>query len=281
MNRTSIAGYSLIDNQYKTNAATFFVTLTDFKERYASAKKAMRENAKAVLKAVYAGSQEIRTGRVLPIAPPAIPGIGTTGGFEFWVRDKGSGDPSQLYELTQQIILRARQRPELADMNSTFRASSRQLRVDVDREKAVLLGVPVQYVYSTLQARFGSLAVSRYNQHSRVWSIILQSDAKYRQDPADITRLYVRSHSGEMVPFAALVSTHSTTGPDLLPRFNGFPAAQITGNASAGYSSGDAIAAMETVAREILAQGYDFAWSGMAYEEKKSGGTLAAPFYSA
>ena len=215
---------------------------------------------------------------MIPIAPPAIPGIGTTGGFEFWIQDKGDGDPATLYDLTQRFLDKARKRPELGDLNSTFRASSQQLRVDVDREKAVLLDVPVQDVYSTLQAQFGSLMVSQYNQYSRVWNVILQSDARYRQDPSDVNRLYARSRNGEMVPLSAVVSTHYTSGPDLLPHFNGFPAAQVTGNAASGYSSGEAIKAMEEVAREVLPQGYDFSWSGMAFEEKKSGGTSAVAF---
>lgn len=278
LNRTLISGYSIIDGQSKANAATLFVTLKDFKERYASTKKAIEENARAVLKSVYVGAREIKTGMVLPIAPPAIPGIGTTGGFEFWIQDKGSGEPASLYEITQQFLVTARQRPELTDLNSTFRASSQQLRVDVDRDKAVLLNVPVQDVYSALQAQFGSLMVSQYNQYSRVWNVILQSDARFRQDPSDITRLYTRSSSGQMVPLSAVVNTSYTSGPDLLPHFNGFPAAQITGNAAAGYSSGDAIKAIEDVAQAILPQGYGFSWSGMAYEEKKSGSTSTAAF---
>lgn len=278
MNRAVVSGYSLIDGQYKTNAATFFVTLQDFEKRYESLKRAARENARAILKSVYAGSGSIQTGITLPIAPPAIPGIGTTGGFEFWIQDKGSGSSAELYEITQQFLAKARKSPELSDLNTTFRALSRQLKVDVDRDKANLLGVPVQDVYSALQAQFGSIMVSQFNQYSRIWNVILQSDAKYRQDPSDIKRLYVRSRNGEMVPLSAVVTSHYTSGPDLVPHFNGFPAAQLTGNSAPGYSSGDAIKAMEKVAREVLPQGYDFSWSGMAYEEKKSGGTSAVAF---
>ena len=276
--RTVINGYSLIDGQFKASASTLFVTLKDFKERYSSKERALQENSRAVLRSVHAGARDIGTGLVIPIAPPAIPGIGTTGGFEFWIQDKGAGDPRRLQELTEQFLAEARQRPELSGLSSTFRASSRQLKADVDREKAVLLGVPVQDVYSALQAQFGSITVSQYNQYSRVWNVVLQSDARYRQHPSDITRLYTRSGGGQMVPLSALVTTRYSTGPDLLSHFNGFPAAQITGNASAGYSSGDAIRAMEDAARKVLPPGYDFAWSGMAYEEKQSGGTSAAAF---
>jgi len=138
--------------------------------------------------------------------------------------------------------------------------------------------VPVEDVYSALQAQFGSIMVSQFNQYSRVWNVVLQSDARYRQNPHDITKLYSRSSTGQMVPLSAMVKTHYVTGPDLLPHFNGFPAAQITGGAAPGYSSGASLKAMEEVASEILPQGYDYAWSGMAYQEKKSGGTSAAAF---
>jgi multidrug efflux pump len=220
----------------------------------------------------------IQEGLVIPVAPPAIPGIGTTGGFEFWIQDTGAGEPARLDELTRLFLTKARQRRELTGLNSTFRATTQQLSVDVDREKTSLLGVPVTDVYSAIQAQFGSLTVSQYNEFSRVWWVILQSEPKYRQDPADLARLYTRSDQNEMVPLSALVTTRWVTGPDLLPHFNGFPAAKVNGNAAPGYSSGQAIAAMEEVGREVLPEGYTFAWSGLAFEEKKSGGTSMMAF---
>ncbi len=277
-NRTIINGYSLIDGQFKTNAATFFVTLKDFEDRYSSLKRAAKENAGAVLRSVATEARGLGTGLFIPIAPPSIPGIGTTGGFEFWIQDKGGGDPQHLYEVTQQFLAKARARSEVSGLNTTFRASSRQLSAHVDRSKSVLLGVPVQDVYSAVQAQFGSLTVSQYNQYSRVWHVVLQSDAPYRRKPDDITRLYTRSNSGAMVPLSALVTTEYVSGPDLVPRFNGFPAACITGNAATGFSSGEAIRVMEEIAQEVLPQGYDYAWSGMAFEEKKSGGTSTMAF---
>ncbi len=277
-NRTAINGYSLLDGQYKPNTATFFVTLKDFKERYSSIRQAKRENAKAVLVGIQDSSRGILEGRFLPIPPPAIPGIGTTGGFEFWIQDRGGGDPARLNEITRRFLDQALRRPELSRLNTTFRATSQQLKVEVDRSKAELLGVPVEDVYSALQAQFGSIQVSQFNQYSRVWNVILQSDAPFRRTPAGITRLYTRSANGHMVPLSAVVRTSFEAGPDLVPHFNGFPAAQVTGAASEGYSSGEAIRAMEEVAYQALPQGYGFAWSGMAYEEKKSGGTSAAAF---
>ena len=277
-NRTQINGYSLLDSGYKTNAGTFFVTLKPFDERYESAKTARAQNARAVLTGVYQQSRDILAGMVVPIAPPAIPGIGTTGGFEFWIQDTAGGEPARLEALTRQFLAKAARRPELAGLNSTFRATARQFSADVDRDKANLLGVPVQDVYSAIQAQFGSLTVSQYNEYSRVWWVILQSDPQFRQDPEDLTRLYTRSVQGKMVPLTAVVSTRWVSGPELLLHFNGFPAAKVNGNAAAGFSSGQAIAAMEEVAREVLPRGYTIAWSGLAFEEKKAGGTSSLAF---
>jgi len=273
-----ITGYSLLDSGFKTNAGTFFVTLKDFKERYGSVDTAKAENARAVLMNVFRESQAIKEAIVLPVAPPPIPGIGTTGGFEFWIQDTGSGDPSKLDEVTQEFIKKARTRPELASLSTTYSAHTQQLRAVVDRDKATLLGVPIEDVYSAIQAQFGSLTVSQFNQFSRVWWVVVQSDARFRQNPTDITRLYTRSGNGDMVPLSALVSTQWVEGPDLLPHFNGFPAAKVNGNAAPGYSSGDAIAAMEQTAADVLPPGYTIAWSGIAYEEKKSGGTSMVAF---
>jgi multidrug efflux pump len=276
--RVTVNGYSLLDAQYKANVSTMFIKLKDFKERYSSKKRASTENAEAVMREVAAGSRAIDSGLTLPILPPAIPGIGTTGGFEFWIQDRLAGEPARLYELTQQFLAKARQRPELTGLNTTFRASSQQLKAEVDRSKTVLLGVPIADVYSAVQAQFGSIQVSQFNQYSRVWNVIIQSDAPYRRSPEDITRLYTKSTNGQMVPLSAVVTTKYVTGPDLVPHFNGFPAAQVTGGAAPGYSSGSALKAMEEVAREVLPDGYGFAWSGMAFEEKQSGGTSAAAF---
>ncbi|MBN2107479.1 MAG: efflux RND transporter permease subunit, partial [Deltaproteobacteria bacterium] len=135
LSRTEVNGYSLLDAQYKSNASTFFIKLKDFKERYESIARAKAENAKAVLQHAAAGAKDLAQGRFIPIAPPAIPGIGTTGGFEFWIQDKEAGSPERLYELTQKFLAKARNRPELTGLNTTFNAVSQQMRITVDRDK--------------------------------------------------------------------------------------------------------------------------------------------------
>lgn len=276
--RSMITGYSLLDSGFKTNAGAFFVTLTDFKERYASGTTAREENARAVLMTLARETADIEEAIVYPVAPPPIPGIGSTGGVEFWVQDIGAGDPAQLDTVTQKFLRNATARPELTRVTSTFRANTQQLRVKVDREKATLLGVPVEDVYSAIQAQFGSLTASQFNQFSRVWWVIIQSEAKYRQTPEDLKRLYTRSINGKMVPLSALVTIDWVSGPDMLPHFNGFPAAKVNASAAEGYSSGDAIAAMEAVAKDTLPQGYSYGWSGIAFEEQQSGGTSMIAF---
>ncbi len=126
---------------------------------------------------------------------------------------------------------------------------------------------------SAIQAQFGSITASQFTQFSRVWWVVLQSDAQYRQEPDDLLHLYARSKSGDMVPLSALVSLDWVTGPDMLPHFNGFPASKVTATAATGYSSGQVITAMEALADEVLPDGYTYAWSGLAFEEKQSGST--------
>ena len=275
---TIINGYSLIDSQYKSNAATLYVNLSPFAERYGSIETAEKENARAVLLGFAAKAKDIEEAVIIPIAPPAIPGIGSTGGFEFWIQDMGGHGSIELGKTMKNFLEKASERPELTRLHTTFQASSGQLKMDVDRSKAVLLGVPVKDVYNTIQAQFGSLQVSQFEQFSRIWNVIMQSDAPWRKTPEDIGHLYTKSKEGAMVPLSALVSLSYQAGPDLVPRFNGFPAAQITGDSSSGYSTGDAIAAMEAVAAEVLPPGYSFAWSGMAYQEKASGGSGSVAF---
>ncbi|MFO1316739.1 MAG: multidrug efflux RND transporter permease subunit [Burkholderiales bacterium] len=276
--RTVVTGYSLLDSGFKTNAGTIFVTFSDFDARYKDVDTARQQNARAILQGFFAQARAIEGAIVIPIAPPAIPGIGTTGGFEFWIQDTTTGDPVALDGVLQEFLRKARARPELTGLATTYSASTQQLRAEVDRDKAQLLGIPVQDVYSAIQAQFGSLTVSQYNLFSNVWWVIVQSDAPYRQNPEDLTRLYTRNNQGQMVPLSSIVTTKWTAGPDILPHFNGFTAAKIVGNAAAGYSSGDAIATMEEIAKGVLPEGYTFAWSGLAFEEKKSSGTSGIAF---
>ncbi|WP_322031204.1 multidrug efflux RND transporter permease subunit [Paraburkholderia sp. J76] len=265
-------GYSLIDAQYKSNAGTLFVTLKGFKDRgeNGTAQDLIRDATKAF--------STFKDGVVVPLNPPSIPGLGTTGGFEFWLQSTGDGTYQQLEEKVRQVIAKARQNPALRSVNSTINTNSRQLLVEVDRERAETLGVPVQDIYSALQTMFGSLYVSQFPKGSRLFQVIMQAEPQYRLSPDDIQQLYVRNRNNDMVPIKAVTTSRFVPGPDIVNRFNNFPAAKITGDAAPGHSSGEAIAAMEQIAGEVLGEGYSFEWSGQAYEEKKAGSTAALVF---
>jgi multidrug efflux pump len=268
-----VNGYSLVDSQYRNNAAVLFASLKPFDER----KDASLLSFAALprLNRQFAG---VRDGFVFAINPPSIPGLGTTGGFEFYIQNRGAGDARATNEALQAFLAKARQRPELAGVNTTFRASTQQLFVDLDRNRAEVLGVPVQDAFQTMQSFFGSSVAGQFSQFSRVWWVVLQADGEYRANPEDFNKVYVRSKSGAMVPLSALMTVRYIAAPKLLERFNGFPAVKVTGNPAEGYSSGQALAAMEEVAREVLPGDFAYAWAGQALQEKQSGGTSSIAF---
>jgi len=272
-NVTTVNGYSLIDSQNKTNMGVLFVSLKDYEQRRTPDLQAF-----AVIEAAREAYAGIKSGVVIPVNPPAIPGLGVTAGFQMWIQQKGGGNYGQLAEMARQIIAHARTRPELAGVNTTISASDQQLLVNVDRSKTEVLGVAVQDVYNTLQIMFGSLYVSQFPKDSRLWQVILQAEPQYRMTPEDIARFYVRNRSGDMVPLSAVVTTRYVTGPDLVTRFNNYPAIQITGAPARGVSSGQALAVMKEVALQVLPEGYGFEWSGEAREEESSGSTSSLAF---
>ncbi|VVP69728.1 Efflux pump membrane transporter BepE [Pseudomonas fluorescens] len=273
-----VNGYSLLDGQNKNNAATLFVGFKDFEERYKDSDTIKQQSAPAVIQKAAHAFSTVQEGIILPVNPPSIPGLGTTGGMEVWVQSKGEANVDQLAELVGTLLAKAKQRPELGAITSTFNVFSRQLMVDVDREKAESLGVPVEDVYSTMQTMFGSLYVSQFNKFSRLWQVILQAEPSYRLKAEDLQQIYVRSKNLGMVPLKALLTTRYVTGPDLLTRFNNFPAVKLTANPAPGYSSGQALAALEEISAEIMTNDYALALSGEAFEEKKSGGASSRVF---
>jgi multidrug efflux pump len=269
----TVDGYSLIDGQFSNNSSVMFALLKPFEER--------TERSLLVfdtLKRINAKLYGLREGFAFAINPPSIPGMGTTGGFEFYIQNRGSGDARATGQAVEALLAKARERPELAGVNTTFRAASQQLFVDLDRNRAEVLGVPVSDVFQTMGAFFGSQIAGQFTQFSRVWWVIVQADASYRVKPSDFDKIYVRSRSGANVPLSALITTRYIASPKLLTRFNGFPAVKINGSQAPGYSSGDALAAMEDVAREALPGGFSYAWAGQALQEKQSGGTSSTAF---
>ncbi|HRZ01606.1 MAG TPA: multidrug efflux RND transporter permease subunit [Burkholderiaceae bacterium] len=272
-NVSQVDGYSLIDSQNKTNFGVLFVSLKDYEER-----KGPGMSADDVIAATRKGTADIQGGLVVPVNPPAIPGLGITAGFQMWIEQKGGGTYGQLAAVVDKIIAEARKRPELAGVSTTIRANGQQMLAEVDRDKAEVLGVAVQDVYGTLQTMFGSLYVSQFPKDSRLYQVVLQAEPQYRMTPEDIGRFYVKNRKGEMVPLSALVTARWVVGPDLVTRFNNYPAISINGSPAPGVSSGAAIAAIREVAEAALPSGYGYEWAGEAREEVSSGSTSSIAF---
>jgi multidrug efflux pump len=270
---TSYAGYSIIDSQVLPSASTLFIGLKPFDER--------TDKATSAFTLIEEGRKHFATqndGIVIPVNPPSIPGLGTTGGFQMWLEQTGNGSMDELEEQTMRFMAAAKKRPELTALNTTFSTNAREMFVNVDRGKAELLDVAVNDVYDTLQTMIGSQYVNQFAYQNRLWQVIVQADADYRQDPSAFDTMYVRSRTGSMVPLRALIDYRYEASPDIVTRFNAYPAVQITGNNAAGYSSGQAIKAMQQIADEVLPPGYKIAWSGEAYEQLKSGNTAVFVF---
>jgi multidrug efflux pump len=269
----TVDGYDLIDNQFKNNSSVMFGLLKPFDERKDASLLAFD-----TLKRLNAKMSGVKDGFLFALNPPPIPGLGTTGGFEFYLQNRGTGDPRVTGQAVQAFLAQARTRPELAGVNTTYSATSQQLFVDLDRNKAEVLGVPVAEVFQTMQGYFGSQIAGQFSQFSRVWWVMLQADADFRARPSDFDKVYVRSRDGASIPLAALIRVKYIASPKLVTRFNGFPAVKITGGAAPGYSSGQALTAMEEVARATLPADFSFAWAGQALQEKSAGGTSAIAF---
>ncbi len=270
---TQIDGFSLMDGTNKNNAALTVISLKAYDQR-----KEPHSSAFSVVRDQGSKLGALREGIAFPINPPSIPGLGSTGGFEFYIQNKGNATPRELDTITRAFIAETRKHKELSGVSSTFSASQQQLYLDVDRSRAELLGVSVSTVFDTLQTYFGSAYAGQFVNNGRIWQVIMQSQGEYRDNPDDLTQVFVRSSSGNMIPLSAVATIRYMAGPGILPRFNGFPASKLSGNQAPGYSSGQAIATMEAIAKKVLPDGYGYSWAGQAYEEKKSGNTSTIAF---
>ncbi|MEX2304620.1 MAG: efflux RND transporter permease subunit, partial [Waddliaceae bacterium] len=225
-------GYSLLDSQLKTNAGTLFVALKNYDERTETSLQ-----APAIVARTGAQMAGINEAVAFPINPPAIPGLGTVGGFEFWVENRGDASYLEVGEVVNALIAKSKDVPALSSLSTTINPLSEQLMIHLDREKAEVLGIPIQEVFNSLQTLFGSIYVSQFTKFSRLFQVIVQAEASYRMKPDDIDQVYVRNREGTMVPLSSVLTMSWVPGPDLIARFNGFPAAKITGSPAEGYSS--------------------------------------------
>ncbi len=214
----------------------------------------------------------IPAANIFAFSPPAIRGLGNTGGFDFRLQALGDQSPQELSAVTRALVVAANQEPTLRAVFSTYSAEVPQLFLKLDRTKAESLNVPVSRVFATLQAQLGSRYVNDFNLYSRVFQVKVQADAPHRNAVEDIGRLYVRSNEGKMVPMRSLASLSTVLAPQLVTRYNQFAAAQVNGEANTGFSSGEAMATMSQVAARTLPDGYGYEWSGLSFQEQKSSG---------
>ena len=260
----SISGFDLIGGGNKTNAGTMFITLKPWDQRPVTSYDVI----------AYGGQKTapLRDGMALLFNPPPIRGLGTAAGFEAYVQNRADGDPKKLAVVLQEFNAELRKNPQLAGINSFFRPTVPQLFVEVDREKAIALGIPVSEVFDALQGTMGSLYVNDFNRFGRTFRVQIQAEAVYRLKPEDLGSVYVRSAtSGEMLPLKSLLRVKSSVGAEQLDRFNGFVAAKVLGSGAPGVSSGQAIAAVEETAARVLPAGYALEWAGQAFQERRVG----------
>ena len=268
----TFSGLDALTFTNRTNTGITWVNLKDWSER-----KSPELSAGAVAGYVFGAGMRIKDAFVLAFEPPPIEGLSMTGGFDGYVQAR-QGSIKGLEAAVQALVAAAAQRKELANVATTFSASVPQIRLELDREKAKLLGIKVADVYDTLQSTFGALYVNDFNRDGRVFRVHLQSEAEFRARPEDIRNVYVRAGDGTMVPLNTLVTVKQSTGPELIERYNVFPSAKVLGDAAPGYSSGEALAAMEEVARQVLPDGYALEWTGTSYQEKVAGGSSTTVF---
>jgi HAE1 family hydrophobic/amphiphilic exporter-1 len=214
---------------------------------------------------------------VIPFAPPGI-NIGNTGGFTFEVLDQGGNNIEGLGTAVQALVGASQQSARVAGLFSSFTANDPQLAIDIDREKARSLGLPISEITNAMQIYLGSAYVNDFDFNNRAYRVYVQADKAFRSDPRDLGQYYVRTSAGNMVPLANVVRVRETTAPQVISHFNLFRSAQITGAAAPGTSSGQALAEMERLAETALPQGFSYAWSGISLEEIKAGGQSAAIF---
>lgn len=206
--------------------------------------------------------------------PPVIPGLGTAGGFELQIEGRGGASFENLVSAVDTLMKYAAKEKALSGLSSSLQSEIPQLYFDVDRDKAKFLGIPMADIFSTMKAYTGSVYVNDFNMFNRIYRVYIQAEAPYRMHADNINLFFVRAASGEMVPLTALGTTQYTTGPGNMRRFNMFTTAVIRGNAAPGYSSGEAMKAMETIAKEYLPENIGVEWSGLSYQEKKADGQM-------
>ncbi|MGL1958443.1 MAG: multidrug efflux RND transporter permease subunit [Colwellia sp.] len=267
----SFTGMDFLGGGYKNNAATFFVTQKHWDDRQVSTQELVGE--------LFMKTANITEALVLAFNPPAIPGLGNTGGFEFYLQNRGNGGVEKLKRSMQAMMTEAQKSPILAGVQTLWRSDSPQLKVDIDREQARAMGIPLNQAFNALAGTLGTYYLNDFNKFGRTWQVLMSAEPEFRMKPQDIARIYVKSNSGEMIPISAFASISYISGPESLGRYNNFSAVKLMGNAAPGYSSGQAIAEIERIAKQVLPSDMSYEWTGTAFQEKRSSGSTGIALF--
>jgi HAE1 family hydrophobic/amphiphilic exporter-1 len=276
-NATAIAGYSIMSGTLQPNAGMAFIQLKDWDERGAA-----EDHAREIVRHLNADfAARIKEGVAFAFGPPAIPGLGTGSGFTMMLQDRGGNSPEYLFEQSRRFIEAATARPEIGSAITLFRPSSPQVFLDIDDGKALKLGVPLSDVNTSVGAFLGGAYVNDFNRFGRLYKVYVQAEPEYRASIDGINMFYVRNAQGDRVPLSTLVETSRSAGPEFTNRFNLFRSAKITGQPAPGYSSAQALTALEEVAAEILPGDMGVGWADMSYQEQAAAGSGAVVFLMA
>jgi HAE1 family hydrophobic/amphiphilic exporter-1 len=263
-----VAGFSLLTRTASSYSGTLFFAFDPWSER-----KSPELTSAGIIKSLNAAFSKIPEARIFAISPPAIPGISAQGGFSMMLQDRSGGSVEFLAQNVGKFVAAASKRPELANVRPNFSPAVPQLFADVDKDKALKQGVALADVYATLQTFLGGSYVNDFSRFGRQWKVFLQADSRYRTNADDIKKFYVRNNRGEMVPLSSIVTVKNTTGPEYTVRFNLYRAVEISGGAAPGYSSGQALQALEEVAKEVLPPEMGYEWNALSYQEKMAAGS--------
>jgi len=269
----TIVGYSIIDAANLSNVAMSFIVMDPWDERTES-----HLSQEAIVGSVQRRLFGIQEAIGFTFVPPAINGLGVSGGFQMQLQDRMGVGFDTLQNLSDEFVVDGSSQAGLMGLNTTMRSRVPQLFADVDRTKVKSLGLPLSDVFNTLQSALGSAYVNDFNRFGRTYKVTLQSDAPFRQDPSDVARLQVRKADGTMVPIGTVLDMTESFGPQVITRYNLYPSATINGAAAPGFSSGQALTLMEGMAERKLPNTMGFEWTGMSYQEKQVGGEAVALF---
>ncbi len=269
----SVAGYDLLGNSQKSSAGAIFVLMDNWDNR-----KTPDMQLESAIGQTFMKGAQFPEGSVLAFAPPSLPGLGSIGGFTLMLQDRSGKSLAELDTVAQNFVAAAKERPEIASIMSTFQSNTPTYEFEVDREKTEQLGVAVEDVFTALQVFLGGKEVNDFNKFGRAYKVVVQAENTFRSDADALRYLYVKSANNTMVPLNTLLKAKKSSSPTAITRFNSVKAVQISGSQAPGYSSGQAMAALEQVAKQSLPDGYSFEWSGQSREEKLAGSKTALVF---